>query len=385
MRSPVRDEAVHAAQSPRLRPPCALDAPEVRQRPRHAPPLADAAPRRSGIGLGKVDERRVERPDQVRDALDDYADPVAAEVGLGDGRYLETTWDFDAGYYWFDQLDRAGYFYDKVLALQVLTDPETFFVGKDTASDVRTYALNFHTTFGRSTTAFFRGLLAEDWASIGPRATGGEIVWPDPLQIADGDMPGVPIDPNAGFTIQLYAAVFGMALVPMTYDHQFLDRSRVWVRGGPEGVELDPAAPVVEFTDPRSGIVYVARSYPDGAGVEEGIGARMLLRASALAAAGPDGEAELVNVVDTLNVVRALTWELGFGSGVVDPETGIHYQNRGSYFSLEAGHANVLEPRKRTLHTLLPGMLFREPGRPWVVAGSMGGCSIPAATTRPSA
>ncbi len=68
---------------------------------------------------------------------------------------------------------------------------------------------------------------------------------------------------------------------------------------------------------------------------------------------------------------------LGFGSGVVDPQTGIHYQNRGSYFSLEPGHANELAPRKRTLHTLLPGMLFREPNRPWVVAGSMGGDAQP--------
>ena len=69
---------------------------------------------------------------------------------------------------------------------------------------------------------------------------------------------------------------------------------------------------------------------------------------------------------------------LGFGSGVVDPATGIHYQNRGSYFSLDPDHPNVLEPGKRTLHTLLPGMLFRdgEPG-PWVVAGSMGGDAQP--------
>jgi gamma-glutamyltranspeptidase len=69
---------------------------------------------------------------------------------------------------------------------------------------------------------------------------------------------------------------------------------------------------------------------------------------------------------------------LGFGSGVVDPATGIHYQNRGSYFSLEPDHPNVLEPRKRTLHTLLPGMLFRD-GQvgPWVVAGAMGGDAQP--------
>ena len=69
---------------------------------------------------------------------------------------------------------------------------------------------------------------------------------------------------------------------------------------------------------------------------------------------------------------------LGFGSGVVDPATGIHYQNRGSYFSLDPDHPNVLEPRKRTLHTLLPGMLFRA-GQvgPWIVAGSMGGDAQP--------
>ncbi len=64
----------------------------------------------------------------------------------------------------------------------------------------------------------------------------------------------------------------------------------------------------------------------------------------------------------------------GFGSGVVDPVTGIHYQDRGASFSLEAAHPNVLEPGRRTAHTLLPGMLFREGGvRPWIVAGSMGG------------
>ena len=69
---------------------------------------------------------------------------------------------------------------------------------------------------------------------------------------------------------------------------------------------------------------------------------------------------------------------LGFGSGVLDPETGVHYQNRGSYFSLDPDHPNVLAPGKRTLHTLMPCMLFRE-GRsePWIVAGSMGGDAQP--------
>ena len=64
----------------------------------------------------------------------------------------------------------------------------------------------------------------------------------------------------------------------------------------------------------------------------------------------------------------------GFGSGVVDPVTGIHYQDRGASFSLDAAHPNALEPGRRTAHTLLPGMLFREgETRPWIIAGSMGG------------
>ncbi|MDP9481839.1 MAG: gamma-glutamyltransferase, partial [Chloroflexota bacterium] len=67
---------------------------------------------------------------------------------------------------------------------------------------------------------------------------------------------------------------------------------------------------------------------------------------------------------------------MGFGSGVVDPQTGIAYQNRGSFFSLEDDHPNVLAPSKRTLHTLMPGMLFRD-DRPWVVTGSMGGDAQP--------
>jgi gamma-glutamyltranspeptidase/glutathione hydrolase len=66
----------------------------------------------------------------------------------------------------------------------------------------------------------------------------------------------------------------------------------------------------------------------------------------------------------------------GFGSGVLDPETGIGYQNRGSFFSLVKGHPNELGPGKRPLHTLMPGMLFRD-GRPWVVVGSMGGDAQP--------
>jgi len=62
----------------------------------------------------------------------------------------------------------------------------------------------------------------------------------------------------------------------------------------------------------------------------------------------------------------------GFGSGLVDPQTGIAFQDRGAFFRLDPAHPNALAPRKRTAHTLAPGMLLRD-GRPWMAHGSMGG------------
>ncbi len=95
------------------------------------------------------------------------------------------------------------------------------------------------------------------------------------------------------------------------------------------------------------------------------------------------GTVYLATVDDAGNAVSLIesNWR-GFGSGVVDPVTGIHYHNRGNYFSLREGHPNELAPAKRPLHTLLPGMLFRdEPSSghptPWIVAGSMGGDAQP--------
>jgi gamma-glutamyltranspeptidase / glutathione hydrolase len=62
----------------------------------------------------------------------------------------------------------------------------------------------------------------------------------------------------------------------------------------------------------------------------------------------------------------------GFGSGVTVPGWGINLQNRGAFFSLDRDDANVIAPRKRTLHTLMPAMARRE-DRPWLVFGTMGG------------
>ena len=63
---------------------------------------------------------------------------------------------------------------------------------------------------------------------------------------------------------------------------------------------------------------------------------------------------------------------MGFGSGVVVPDTGISLQNRGTGFSLKPGHPNEVGGGKRPYHTIIPGFVTRH-GQPLAAFGVMGG------------
>ena len=65
----------------------------------------------------------------------------------------------------------------------------------------------------------------------------------------------------------------------------------------------------------------------------------------------------------------------GFGSGLVEPETGVLLQNRGALFTMEEGHPNRVAPGKRPYHTLTPLMGLREDGSLGFTLGTPGGDS----------
>jgi hypothetical protein len=245
------------------------------------------------------------------------------ELGIADGRYLSTSWDFSGGYFWDEIVARVGYFTDKTLAMEALFDPTTYFLGQDTAADLRGFRVNYGSNFFDPLMEVVGDLVSGEPTSFAPRMVDGELIYPDYADFPFESDDGVAVDPAAGFTIQFHAIVMALALLPDTYDSGFIDSTRVWYDGSGEGI--DPAADSVEHRDELSGIVWVAVSMEDGDGEQQGIAARMIGQANQLKEAmeleleDDDHDEALVAALDdqlrlqreNLNLLRAVHLEMG--------------------------------------------------------------------------
>jgi gamma-glutamyltranspeptidase/glutathione hydrolase len=158
--------------------------------------------------------------------------------------------------------------------------------------------------------------------------------------------------------------------------------------GGPEYVHLVVEATKLAFvdrdrflTDPD--YVQIPVEWLLSKEYAAGLAARIRLDRAGRVEARPQGADTTCTVVvdrwgTAVSVIQSLYHE--FGSGIVAGESGVLLQNRGSFFSLEEGHVNRLEPGKRTFHTLMPAMMTGEAGLD-LVYGTMGGEGQPQTCT----
>ena len=93
----------------------------------------------------------------------------------------------------------------------------------------------------------------------------------------------------------------------------------------------------------------------------------------------PGSDTTYLSVVDRDgNIVSLIQSNYSaFGSGIVVAGMGFALQNRGALFVLDPAHPNVLKPRKRPFHTIIPA--FMEKGDLHMGFGIMGGANQPLA------
>jgi len=246
----------------------------------------------------------------------------------------------------------------------------------------------------RGKAGFYQGPVAEKLASF-LEAQGSHLraadfsthtsTWVEPLRATYLDHDILVFPPNTQGLTQL--ELFGMAksfpLQEMGHNTSrylhtlievtklaFADRDR-WI-ADPEHAEV----PVDRLLDPeylaaRAALVDPARAATD---VAPGFGAE-------LAEPGDrddGGDTVYLTAVDQWG--NAVSWIqslfAGFGSGLYEPETGVLLHNRGSLYTLQEGHPNLVAPGKRPFHTLSPLLALRG-GELAFTLGTPGGDSQP--------
>ncbi len=161
----------------------------------------------------------------------------------------------------------------------------------------------------------------------------------------------------------------------------FADRDR-WVADP----ETDPA-PLDRLLDPeyltdRAGEIRSEAALEVTSGIEDSQGAADPEASASLPGAtaddhGAQGDGDTVYLIAVDADGNAVSWVQSlfhsFGSGLVEPETGIVLQNRGAGFTLEDGHPNQVAPGKRPFHTLMGTLVTGPDGAFEMALGTPGG------------
>jgi gamma-glutamyltranspeptidase/glutathione hydrolase len=212
------------------------------------------------------------------------------------------------------------------------------------------------------------GLLrAEDLASYGPE-------WVDPISVNYRGYDIWEIPPNGQGLVALLALnILENFSFPFGKDHPDTCHKQI------EALKLAFADGHEYITDPRYRPVNTAGLLSKAYARER----YALIGEEALEAEpGRPGASETVYLCTADREGNMVSWiqsnYMGFGSGMVLPEWGIAFQNRGFGFNLDKKSVKYAGPGKRPFHTIIPGFITKN-GKPLGPFGIMGGAMQPQA------
>ena len=224
--------------------------------------------------------------------------------------------------------------------------------------------------------AFYRGEVAEaiaaDVARVGSPLAGADlvrhrarVVTPLRTTVAGHEVFNLP-PPTQGLASLILLAVYGWLGVAESEGFDFLHAMV-------ESAKCASRIRNADITDPDY-MVRDAASFLGEAALDALAAGIDRARATPWPELAPGGDTVWLAALDSqghgITFIQSTYWE--FGSGVVPPETGITWQNRGISLCLDESHHNCLKPGRRPFHTIQPA-LARLADRRVLAYGTMGG------------
>ena len=246
---------------------------------------------------------------------------------------------------------------------------------------------------------FYRGFVAQRLTTFleeaggylrAPDLAAHTTTWVDPLRRDYADFTMLVLPPNTQGIAQLQlfemAKAFDLAAMgegSAEYLHTLIEMKKLafadrdlWA-ADPEFTDI----PLAQLLDAGYLAGRAAMVDPDGAadGRDPGVSGAATTADAGAASRDDSGDTVYLTAVDRWG--NAVSWIqslfAGFGSGLLEPETGVVLHNRGALFNLEPGHPNVVAPGKRPYHTLTPMMALHGDGTFAFTLGTPGGDSQP--------
>ncbi len=183
-------------------------------------------------------------------------DMPGSDISLGPGQAFHHWSRYQDGLYGFFRMERAGVFWDKLIALNALTIRDW---GLSFTIDER-YFINFYDLFPIEMTEVFGGYVIDDPSWIAPRvrmdadgepqvyylnyllgqcrdATTGEFI-PCDTSVAERFSTDPPILGTSNDILRLYAAIFSLAEFPVFYDPSFESRLAIYKMDNADGFTI---------------------------------------------------------------------------------------------------------------------------------------------------